>query len=79
MPEDVYLTTGPLYHSGPGGFATLAHAMGNTIVVQRKFDPEDWLRLLQTYRVTTTFTAPTPMRMICSLPADVRPATTGRP
>ncbi len=72
VPEDVYLTTGPLYHSGPGGFATLAHAMGNTIVVQRKFDPEDWLRLLQTYRVTTTFTAPTPMRMICSLPADVK-------
>ncbi len=72
VPEDVYLTTGPLYHSGPGGFATLAHAMGNTIVVQRKFDPEDWLRLLQTYQVTTTFTAPTPMRMICSLPAEVK-------
>jgi fatty-acyl-CoA synthase/long-chain acyl-CoA synthetase len=72
VPEDVYLTTGPLYHSGPGGFATLAHAMGNTIVVQHKFDPEDWLRLLQTYRVSTTFTAPTPMRMICTLPAGVK-------
>jgi acyl-CoA synthetase (AMP-forming)/AMP-acid ligase II len=72
VPDDVYLTTGPLYHSGPGGFAAIAHALGNTIVVQHKFDPEDWLRLVQTYKVTTTFTAPTPIRMVCSLPAEVK-------
>lgn len=70
--EDVYLTTGPLYHSGPGGFAGIAHALGNTVVVQHKFDPEDWLRLVETYRVTTTFTAPTPIRIVCSLPAEVK-------
>ena len=72
VPEDVYLTTGPLYHSGPGGFAAIAHALGNTVVVQRKFDAEDWLRLVQTYRVTTTFSAPTPIRMVCALPAEVK-------
>jgi acyl-CoA synthetase (AMP-forming)/AMP-acid ligase II len=72
VPEDVYLTTGPLYHSGPGGFAAVAHALGNTVVVQHKFDAEDWLRLVETYRVTTTFTAPTPIRMVCSLPAPVK-------
>ncbi len=72
VPDDVYLTTGPLYHSGPGGFAGIAHALGNTVVVQHKFDPEDWLRLVQAYRVTTTFTAPTPIRMVCSLPAEVK-------
>ena len=72
LPEDVYLTTGPLYHSGPGGFAAVAAALGNTVVVQHKFDPEDWLRLVETYQVTTTFTAPTPIRMICSLPAAVK-------
>lgn len=72
VPEDVYVTTGPLYHSGPGGFAAIAHALGNTVVVQHKFDAEDWLRLVDTYRVTTTFTAPTPIRMVCSLPAEVK-------
>jgi len=72
LPEDVYLTTGPIYHSGPGGFATIAHLVGNTIVVQHKFDPEDWLRLVHTYGVTTTFTAPTPIRMVCNLPAEVK-------
>jgi len=72
VPNDVYLTTGPLYHSGPGGFAVIAHVLGNTIVVQHKFDPEDWLRLVDTYRVTTTFTAPTPIRMVCNLPSEVK-------
>ena len=47
-PDDIYLTTGPLYHSGPGGFMGVAIALGQTIVLQRKFDPEDWLRLVDT-------------------------------
>ena len=70
--DDIYLTCGPLYHSGPGGFARSAHAMGHTIVVQHRFDPEDWLRLLDTHRCTSTFSAPTPIRMICDLPAGVK-------
>ena len=72
VPDDVYLTTGPLYHSGPGGFMGVAHALGNTVVLQRKFDAEDWLRLVETYRVTTTFSAPTPIRLVCNLPAEVK-------
>lgn len=72
VPDDVYLTTGPLYHSGPGGFAAIAHALGNTIVVQRRFDAEDWLRLVATHGVTTTFTAPTPIRMVTGLPDEVK-------
>ncbi|MCS5637442.1 MAG: AMP-binding protein [Myxococcota bacterium] len=72
QPDDVYLTTGPLYHSGPGGFMGIAYALGNTVVVQRKFDPEDWLRLTQKYRVTSTFSAPTPIRMVCNLPDEVK-------
>jgi fatty-acyl-CoA synthase/long-chain acyl-CoA synthetase len=71
-PDDVYITTGPLYHSGPGGFMGIAMALGQTVVLQRKFDPEDWLRLLQTYRATSTFSAPTPIRMICNLPEEVK-------
>jgi fatty-acyl-CoA synthase/long-chain acyl-CoA synthetase len=72
VPDDVYLTTGPLYHSGPGGFMGVAQLLGQTVVVQRKFNPEDWLRLVEKYRVTSTFSAPTPIRMVCNLPAEVR-------
>jgi fatty-acyl-CoA synthase/long-chain acyl-CoA synthetase len=69
--DDVYITTGPLYHSGPSGFLAISTNLGNTSVIQRSFDPEDWLRLVDTYRVTSTFSAPTPVRRICQLPEDV--------
>ena len=71
-PDDVYLTTGPLYHSGPGGFMGIAFLIGHTVVLQRKFDPEDWLRLVERYKVTSTFSAPTPIRRICSLEAETK-------
>ena len=71
-PDDVYIPTGPLYHSGPGGFMGIAQALGQTVVIQRKFEPVDWLRLVQKYKITSTFSAPTPIRMICNLPDDVK-------
>ena len=71
-PDDVYLTSGPLYHSGPGGFMGVALALGQTIVVQRKYEPEDWLRLVDTYRVSSTFCAPPLIRMVCGLPDEVK-------
>ena len=64
----VHLTTGPLYHSGPLSFALFAHALGGTIVVLRKFDPTAWLRLVKEHRVTDTFTAPTQLKRIVTLP-----------
>jgi fatty-acyl-CoA synthase/long-chain acyl-CoA synthetase len=71
-PDDVHLTTGPLYHSGPGGYFSIAHLLGNTVVLQRRFDAEDWLRLVEKYRVTMTFSAPAPIRLVCALPAAVK-------
>ena len=71
-PDDIYLSTGPLYHSGPGGFMGLAYAFGQSVVLQRKFDAEDWLRLVEKYRVSSTFAAPTPIRMVCNLPDAVK-------
>jgi len=35
-PDDVYITCGPLYHSGPGGFAAVAFALGQTVVRRRR-------------------------------------------
>lgn len=69
-PDDVYITTGPLYHSGPGGFLATSLRQGHTCVLQHKYDEEDWLRLVEKYRVTTTFSAPTPIRRICQLPEE---------
>jgi acyl-CoA synthetase (AMP-forming)/AMP-acid ligase II len=71
-PGDVYLTTGPLYHSGPLGFMGIAQLMGGSTIVQRHFDAEAWLALVDRHRVTTTFSAPTPIRRVVDLPAEVR-------
>jgi acyl-CoA synthetase (AMP-forming)/AMP-acid ligase II len=71
-PEDVYLTTGPLYHSGPSAFMAIGLSLGQTVIVQRKFDAEDWLRLVDTYKVSSTFAAPPPIRLVCALPAEVK-------
>jgi acyl-CoA synthetase (AMP-forming)/AMP-acid ligase II len=71
-PEHVYLTCGPLYHSGPSAFLGAGLLFGQTLIVQRRFDAEDWLRLVDKYKVTTTFSAPAPIRIICALPKDVK-------
>lgn len=67
-PGDVYITTGPLYHSGPASFLSHAQSKGNLAVLQRQFDAEDWLRLVDRYKVSFTFSAPTPIRRITQLP-----------
>lgn len=69
--DHVYLTTGPLYHSGPSAFALRSHLLGATVITQPAFDSERWLGAVQEYGVTSTFSAPTSMRRITSLPAEV--------
>jgi long-chain acyl-CoA synthetase len=71
-PDDIYLTSGPLYHSGPSAFMGIGMLLGQTVLVQRKFDAEDWLRLVDKYKVTSTFSAPALVRMICALPQEVK-------
>ena len=71
-PDDIYITSGPLYHSGPSAFMGAGMLFGQTIVVQRKFDAEDWLRLVDKYKVSSTFSAPALVRMICALPQEVK-------
>jgi acyl-CoA synthetase (AMP-forming)/AMP-acid ligase II len=69
--EEVHLTTGPLYHSGPNAFAFLSHMLGGTVVIMRKFDADEWVRLVTNHQVTSTFSAPTQLKRIVSLPDDV--------
>ena len=66
--EEVHLTTGPLYHSGPLAFASIAHTLGSPVVLLRKFDATAWLHLVKEHRVTNTFSAPTQLKRIVSLP-----------
>ena len=71
-PDDIYITSGPLYHSGPSAFMSAGLLYGQTIIVQRRFGAEDWLRLVDKYKATSTFSAPALIRMICALPGEVK-------
>src|SRR6185312_12718127 len=58
----------PFFHVG-GAIGMLGNLYsGNTYVVQDRFDAGEWLRLVQKYRVTTTFMVPTMLQRILDHP-----------
>jgi acyl-CoA synthetase (AMP-forming)/AMP-acid ligase II len=71
-PSHVHLVAGPLYHSAPSGFATFAHLFGCTVVVMPRFDAERALATIERFRCTSTFVAPTLLKRLVDLPAEVR-------
>ena len=72
QPGQTHITTGPLYHSGPGAFSGLTHVMGGTIIVLPKFDPVEWLHLVDLHKVNTTFTAPTQLKRLVNVDEATR-------
>ncbi|MCP5400030.1 MAG: acyl-CoA synthetase [Sphingomonas sp.] len=70
--ETVYLSPAPLYHAAPLRMVMRILALGGTVVVMRKFDAEDALRLIERHRVTHSQWVPTMFYRMLQLPADVR-------
>jgi acyl-CoA synthetase (AMP-forming)/AMP-acid ligase II len=71
-PGHVHLVAGPMYHSAPGGLALYAHLVGATVVIMPKFDPEQALAQIARHRCSSTFMAPTLLKRIVELPAEIR-------
>ena len=70
---------GPMYHAGPGGWAHTTLYVGGTVVLMRAWDAEEFLRLVEHHRVTTTFLTPAHFIRLLELPEDdVGGATTSR-
>ena len=57
--DDVHLVVCPMYHSSGSGFAAVAQALGNPMVVVERFTEEAFCRLVQEHEVTTTTVVPT--------------------
>ncbi len=70
----VYLSPAPLYHSAPLRFCRATHRLGGTVVVMERFDPEEYLALVQQHQVSFTQVVPTMFVRMLKLPADVREA-----
>ena len=71
---DIHLMAGPGYHSAPNFFSSVYLLMGATVVVQPRFDAAEALRLIDRYRITTTFMAPTLLQRLCDVPNEIAAA-----
>ncbi|MGB7184858.1 MAG: AMP-binding protein, partial [Burkholderiaceae bacterium] len=68
----VYLSPAPLYHSAPQAANALCIRAGGTSIVMEKFDPEQYLALVEKYRVTHSQLVPTMFTRMLKLPEEVR-------
>ena len=71
-PDAVHLCCGPLYHSAPLGFSDYALLMGQTVVLMERFDPEEFLRLIDAHRATWSMMVPIHFVRLLALPEEVR-------
>jgi long-chain acyl-CoA synthetase len=67
-----YLNPAPLYHSAPQASVSAALRLGSTAIVMEHFDPEQWLALVERYRVTHSQLVPVMFSRLLRLPAEVR-------
>ncbi len=70
--NEVHIVPAPLYHSAPGLGALLTIALGGTLVIMDKFDPEEFLASTERERVTSSFVVPTIVKRILALPDEVK-------
>lgn len=66
------LIPGPLYHAGSIAGWVPFILLGGTGVPVRKFDPEDFLRLIEKERINWVFVVPTMLERILMLPEAVK-------
>lgn len=71
-PDTVYLSPAPIYHSAPLLFSTDSMALGATVVMMEKFDPERALALIEKYEVTHAQFVATMFSRMLKLPKEVR-------
>jgi long-chain acyl-CoA synthetase len=78
VPEDgVVLCNAPLYHAGPLAMCFVPWLIGSTLVLRRRWDAEETLRLIDEYGVTTYYAVPTHFTRLLKLPQEVRDAFSG--
>ena len=66
------LLPGPLYHSAPNSFGLRAGRLGGALVLMPRFDPEEFLRLVEAEKIDTIFMVPTMFIRLMKLPEAVR-------
>jgi acyl-CoA synthetase (AMP-forming)/AMP-acid ligase II len=62
----------PLFHSWGFAHMFLSTVLASTLVLRRRFDPEDTLRAVAEHRATALIVVPVMLQRILELPAEVR-------
>jgi len=70
--ESIYLSPAPLYHAAPLRFNMMAIVLGGTSIIMEHFDAEEFLKLVEKYKVTQSQLVPTMFVRMLKLPEDVR-------
>ncbi|CAN5842743.1 acyl-CoA synthetase [soil metagenome] len=70
--DTIYLSPAPLYHAAPLRFNMSVMRLGGTSVIMEHFDAEEFLRLVEKYRITHTQLVPTMFVRFLKLPDEVR-------
>ncbi|WP_420450668.1 AMP-binding protein [Ilumatobacter sp.] len=70
----VYLSPAPLYHSAPQAAVGLTLRHGGTAIIMERFDPGEYLRLVERYEVTHSQLVPTMFSRMLKLPDAEREA-----
>ena len=68
----VYLSPAPLYHSAPQAAVNLAIRFGATVIIMERFDPVEYLRLIEQYQVTHSQLVPTMFSRMLKLTDEQR-------
>jgi len=72
MGGEVHLVPAPLYHSAPTLGSILTIVLGGTLVIMPRFEPEEFLRLIDSEKVTSSFVVPTIVKRVLALPDEVK-------
>jgi long-chain acyl-CoA synthetase len=67
-----HLVSTGMYHGGSHSYYTGALNVGHGLVIMEKFDAEETLRLIETYRVKSSYMVPTQFHRLLRLPPEVR-------
>ncbi|MDZ7676415.1 MAG: acyl-CoA synthetase [Acidimicrobiales bacterium] len=70
--DNVHLTGSPLYHTAVLMWTSNSLHLGHTVVLMKKWDAEEFLRLIDEHRVTTSHMVPTQFSRLLNLPEEVR-------
>src|SRR5207248_3257943 len=68
----IYLNPAPLYHSAPHASVMLTQRLGGTAIIMERFDPANFLQLVERYKVSHSQMVPTMFSRLLKLPDEER-------